>query len=456
MMGTLIVLVVLVATATASFELEVVTDVRRIVDLGVFAFRQGGGASVRVEHLLVVDDSTPGGGENETAAPMIIEPFGFVFDAVKSAQAAREEKAQSKADGITKHSCFVEDPKFRPADPSMRKNISLDIVVKEKADSTFLVSIDKPGLYAFFFYNCHGLRTKPPTITAATFTVHVEMWNYDKLGNKIFLMVGQEDLPTVYLLYTLVFSGLAFGWFKILAGAPAGEVFRVHYMMGFLVAVKALSLLFETAKFYHYSSTGHGSVWDVFYFITLTLKGMALFTVLLLLGSGWSVLKSFLSDQDKKILLILLPCQVLINISLAVLEESSEGLASYGLWSDLLQLLDVICCCAILLPIVWSIKNLRDAAGQDGKAAQAVAQMKTFRSFYILTVAYIYLTRIVIVMLENSLSYEHTYLVRSVREGVAVVFYAYSGYKFQPRASFSAVARSDPSEMTRRSEVSNV
>ena len=37
-------------------------------------------------------------------------------------------------------------------------------------------------------------------------------------------------------------------------------------------------------------------------------------------------------------------------------------------WREIFHLLDIICCCAILFPIVWSIKHLREAANTDGKA----------------------------------------------------------------------------------------
>jgi hypothetical protein len=37
-------------------------------------------------------------------------------------------------------------------------------------------------------------------------------------------------------------------------------------------------------------------------------------------------------------------------------------------WHDILHLVDIVCCCAILFPIVWSIRHLRQAAAADGKA----------------------------------------------------------------------------------------
>lgn len=53
-------------------------------------------------------------------------------------------------------------------------------------------------------------------------------------------------------------------------------------------------------------------------------------------------------------------------------------------WRDILHLVDIVCCCAILFPIVWSIKHLRDASETDGKAARVLAKLTLFRQFYIM------------------------------------------------------------------------
>ena len=53
-------------------------------------------------------------------------------------------------------------------------------------------------------------------------------------------------------------------------------------------------------------------------------------------------------------------------------------------WRDILHLVDIVCCCAILFPIVWSIKHLRDASETDGKAARVLSKLTLFRQFYIM------------------------------------------------------------------------
>lgn len=68
--------------------------------------------------------------------------------------------------------------------------------------------------------------------------------------------------------------------------------------------------------------------------------------------------------------------------------------------------MDIICCCAILFPIVWSIKHLRDGAHVDGKAARNLQKLMLFRQYYVMLVAYIYFTRIVVFLLRSTMPYQ--------------------------------------------------
>ena len=89
-------------------------------------------------------------------------------------------------------------------------------------------------------------------------------------------------------------------------------------------------------------------------------------------------------------------------------EEENRGNQDWAAWRDILHLFDIICCCAILFPIVWSIKSLREAAAtvrlsllapflpvpffvetwlwwcQDGKAAVNAEKLTLFRQFYMM------------------------------------------------------------------------
>lgn len=117
------------------------------------------------------------------------------------------------------------------------------------------------------------------------------------------------------------------------------------------------------------------------------LKGALLFITIALIGSGWAFVKYVLSDKEKKIFGIVIPLQVplgpwggrahmlswgtathpprtapcpplpalqvLANVAYIVIESREEGASDYMLWKEILFLVDLICCGAILFPVVW-------------------------------------------------------------------------------------------------------
>lgn len=121
-------------------------------------------------------------------------------------------------------------------------------------------------------------------------------------------------------------------------------------------------------------------------------------------------------------------------------------------WRDIFHLLDIICCCAILFPIVWSIKHLREAANTDGKAARNLQKLTLFRQFYVMArplraallpwlrkpssparrmlpqvVSYIYFTRIVVYLLKSTTPYQYVWLSDCAGEMATLAFYCFTG-----------------------------
>lgn len=90
-----------------------------------------------------------------------------------------------------------------------------------------------------------------------------------------------------------------------------------------------------------------------------------------------------------------------------IIEESEEGDIEHKTWRDVFILVDLLCCGAILFPVVWSIRHLQEAAHIDGKAAVNLRKLKLFRHFYIMIVCYIYFTRIIVYLLKVHRSISH-------------------------------------------------
>ena len=139
-------------------------------------------------------------------------------------------------------------------------------------------------------------------------------------------------------------------------------------MMTLLVVIKTVSLFAESMRYYYMKTHGDTlTSWNAVYYVFGFLKGIMLFVVILLIGTGWSLLKHHLSPKEKYFILTVLVLQVVSNIAMVVTQESDVGTRSWLAWRDVLHIMDILCCFAILFPIVWSIRNLRESANTDGK-----------------------------------------------------------------------------------------
>jgi hypothetical protein len=96
------------------------------------------------------------------------------------------------------------------------------------------------------------------------------------------------------------------------------------------------------------------------------------------------------------------------------------------------MLVDVACCCAVLFPVVWSMRSLRETSKTDGKAARNLAKLTLFRQFYTVVIGYLYFTRIVVYMLGTVASYQYRWVSIFSEEVAAMAFYIFMFYTFRP------------------------
>ncbi|XP_031204033.1 protein GPR108 isoform X2 [Mastomys coucha] len=295
-------------------------------------------------------------------------------------------------------------------------NFSFHIVISSRAEE---------GQYSLTFHNCHN--SIPGQEQPFDLTVMIRERNPEG-----FLSAAEIPLFRLYLVMSACFLAADIFWVSVLC-KNTYSVFKIHWLMAALAFTKSVSLLFHSINYYFINSQGHPiEGLAVMHYITHLLKGALLFITVALIGSGWAFVKYVLSDKEKKIFGVVIPLQVLANVAYIVIESREEGASDYGLWKEILFLVDLICCGAILFPVVWSIRHLQDASGTDGKVAVNLARLKLFRHYYIMVICYIYFTRIIAILLRVAVPFQWQWLYQLLVETSTLAFFVLTGYKFQP------------------------
>ncbi|NXH46134.1 GP107 protein, partial [Dicaeum eximium] len=333
-------------------------------------------------------------------------------------------------------------------DPALSSGHGNPVVNEKNADFSipyfqffFNISSDKQeGLYSLYFHKCVG--KKGPANDQLLFSLDV---NITEKNPESYLSAGEIPLPKLYISMAFFFFLSGTFWIHILR-KRRNDVFKIHWLMAALPFTKSLSLVFHAIDYHYISSQGFPiEGWAVVYYITHLLKGALLFITIALIGTGWAFIKHILSDKDKKIFMIVIPLQVLANVAYIIIESTEEGTTEYGLWKEILFLVDLLCCGAILFPVVWSIRHLQEASATDGKgnyflmdfcvlliAAINLAKLKLFRHYYVMIVCYIYFTRIIAILIKIAVPFQWKWLYQLLDEMATLVFFVLTGYKFRP------------------------
>ena len=479
-------------------DLQISHDERALYKIEAFCFVAGGVMNVSVDNFAVYAQA------DEYRA-------GFVMRRTVSESAAQQELEES----LESDTCLLDVPPgskvderararacapplppswlavprlgkgfFHPASPHVASRAQhtafvLDLSDKKNwkhANKAHVVAPGDAGLYSLIFTRC----SPGGAGVGVSFKLHAEFYN----PGPDYLSACESALPALFMGFFVLFGGALVAWIAVLCLSKGG-VHHVHRMMAILLLLKTAAMLSESIRYQFIARTGSGEGWSVVYYVFSFLKGVMLFVVILLIGTGWSLLKPYLHDREKRIILVVLCLQVIDNVAMVVLEETAPGSqasereracarafpcplfrrAASGrdvtrarplppppppqvwlTWRDVLHLVDIICCCAILFPIVWSIRHLRQAAGADGKAENNLMKLTLFRQFYIMVVTYIYFTRIVVFLLAATLPFQLLWLRYLFTEVATFAFYVITGYKFKPAEDnpYLPVAKDDP------------
>ena len=310
------------------------------------------------------------------------------------------------------------------------------------------------GLYFLIYQVC-----PPEPLIRSSFKLDLHRYNFDRFGSKSYLSAGEMNLPMMFVFFSVSYLICLFVWSTNLRQIQNGgtgmfiknrngrpTIYAIHHFMTVLLLLKFLCVFTESIRYHYIRIYGHAAGWTFIYYAISFFKGMFLFTVILLIGSGWSFVKPYLNTREKYVILVVLILQVISNLAILFLTREISGETGYAKWTALLHLVDIICCCIVLVPLVWQVNELEKGIGEEdddeeiasnepeaGEKGEILEKLRLFRSFYLIVVAYIYATRILIYLFSTVLDYQHIWLQHFVIELVTLTFYVVVGFMFHPK-----------------------
>eukprot|EP01125_Pyxidicula_operculata_P022160 TRINITY_DN8925_c0_g1_i1.p1 TRINITY_DN8925_c0_g1~~TRINITY_DN8925_c0_g1_i1.p1 ORF type:complete len:459 (+),score=64.31 TRINITY_DN8925_c0_g1_i1:20-1396(+) len=422
-------------------DIEIQSDSRAHFFISSFGFFINGHLSINVDQLSVEGDDKS------------IEGIGFLVKVSKSDQSTYLETKG--------HSCALTR---NPKEMELRVNVT---------QVPFLYDIDVPteGSYNIFFINC---KQKPVTFKMTLTEYNVKPYKIDNKVVKYYLPAGQERMPYILIVFVVLFVAALVVWVvkamrvdepssntvemtvikdhqsdtpktpnddDIVELHPSGDTStssyyklnRMHYLMTALLISKILATFSKAVEFHFLSTTGTASGWNIPYYFFAFCKGIILFTVIGLIGTGYTFFKHYLTERDRKIFVIVIPLQIIANVAQIETTEGSLGSISSKTAAAIFQVVDILCCIAIIVPIAMTINHLKEASASDGKAASMMEKLVVFRQFYLLVLGYLYFTRIIVFFTTLTLPFNWEWLNFVLDESATLAFFVIVGYKFRPQ-----------------------
>lgn len=216
------------------------------------------------------------------------------------------QAAQSDADGYI---FPVDNDAFRKEHNSIVLKMSSNIPTKidsqplEKNNTissiqhTFAQSAEE-GLYILFYQVCvfppvsnatnsgstDALKLLKKYSISSTFELDIALSNMYK-GKASYLTSGELPLPKMFFSFGLAYAVLVIIWFRLLRSKKI--TFYIHYLMALLLLLKLATLMADSIRYHYIRIYGSTMFWSAVYNMFLMLKGIMLFTTILLIGSGW-------------------------------------------------------------------------------------------------------------------------------------------------------------------------
>jgi len=281
-------------------DIRFVKDDRASIFIEKFGLIIGGHYSVRATNITVYDSNgkiIPSKDWNKPDSP---PNYGLLFKLSRDDGMPTREVGPGLECPLSEKSTSV--IKSERAMPFLTETLSVQNNIKKA---------NEEGVYQLFFINC----AKSTEHTKVSFKLHAEFYHVMAGGDINHLQAGEFPLPTIYLAIFLISTCLIIMWtlsylVPLLKGKQGyatqqnSNVKRLQVLLTVLFVFKALTLLCRAIEYHYIKTTGEPKGWNIPFYVFTFVKGTMLFTVFLLIGTGWAFIKQYLSSRDKKLIIV--------------------------------------------------------------------------------------------------------------------------------------------------------
>jgi len=298
------------------------------------------------------------------------------------------------------------------------------------------------AMYDLLFTHCSPISGITPGVSGSV-TVSFDLDAAFVNPGDNYLSAGDMPLPAIYGTMCSFFFIVSIIWARYLRKNKGnGSVYKIHHLMTVLVAVKCIQLLMESVMYSYIARTGHNSAWNVMFYIFTLLKTFIMIVVTLLVATGWSIMRPFLSQREKKVLLVAVSLQLLANTAIIITDELAPGSLTYVEWTDIFHITDILASIAIIIPIHWSKRSLEamqssSAVNDDSdsnKRQETLLRLRALQKFYMMTIGYVYVTRLLLWLLSQGLPFDMTWVSPATEEIATLAYYVATGWYFRPHS----------------------
>jgi len=407
-------------------DLTIASDQRRSFEIETFGFAQDGTLSISYDSYLL----GPSNADKKNVTSYIIlravDDKSEAESLINLLQFADSAQTTSEDGDPTCLINFKHQALFSDGDNSQVLKLRfIKLETSHEPSEKLNINIEKAGRIQIFFQRCQDKTNVTPY--DVSFQLHLSLKNPSG-----YLSAGDASLPGLFMAFAFLDVGLLCTWIYFCRRAKE-YVHKIHMLMAALVLIKTLSVFFESLSYGAINMYGKPVAWTVLFYIFYFVKGLMIFVVILLLGMGWSFLRPFLKVEEKKFLLVILTLQVVANIAFVVTSSEAPGTQSWLGWSNILHLLDFLCCVLVVFPILYTIQHLQRTGDADGKKAITINRLVQFRELYFALMGYIYFSRLVLPFIASILPYEWEWSGYFLDEFSTLCLFVFIGYRFIPR-----------------------